>query len=70
MQASMYKTRFICFILFSRTTTEQQGPLLLTWYNFNPNMDKCLYPLYIVGWNYLSIPKLHRYNRWSLEMNK
>ena len=23
-----------------------------------------------VGWNYVSIPKLQRYNRWSLEMYK
>ena len=28
-------------------------------------MDKWLHPLYSVGWNYLSIPKLQRYNGTS-----
>ena len=46
------------------------GPLLLTWFNFNPSMDKQLHPLWSVGWNYLSIPKLQRCNRWSLGMDK
>ena len=36
-----------------------QGPLLLTWFNFNPSMDKYLHSLWYVGWNYLSIPKLN-----------
>ena len=36
------------------------GPLLLTWFNFNPSMDKLSYPLQRVGCNYISIPKLHR----------
>ena len=43
-------------------------PLLLTWINFNPSMDKQLYPLPSMGWNYLSFPKPQRSNRWSLEM--
>ena len=25
---------------------------------------------YEVGWSYLSIPKLQRYNRWSLQMDE
>ena len=33
-------------------------------------MDKRLHPLWNVGWNYLSIPKLQRMNRWSLGMDK
>ena len=45
-------------------------PLLLTWFNFNPSMDKWLHVLQSVGWNYLSIPKLQRCNRWSLGMDK
>ena len=40
------------------------GPILLTWFDFNPSMDKYLHPLSCMGWNYLSIPKLQRYNRW------
>ena len=39
----------------------------LTWINFSPSMDKLLYPSWIVGWNYLSIPKLQR---GSLGMDK
>ena len=31
-------------------------PILITWMNFNPSMDKQLYPLYSVGWNFLYIP--------------
>ena len=33
-------------------------------------MDKSLHPLYSVGWNYLSIPKLQWYSCWSLAMDK
>ena len=46
------------------------GPLLLTWFNFNPSMDKWLQAWLSVGWNYLSIPKLQRLHRWSLGMYK
>ena len=46
-------------------TKEYLGPLLLTSFNFDTSMDKQLYPLLSVGWNYLSIPKLQWYNRWS-----
>ena len=38
--------------------------------NFNSCMDNWSHPLYSVGWNYLSIPKLQRCNRWSLGMDK
>ena len=44
--------------------------LLLTWTNLNPSMNKWLYPLKCVGWNYLSIPKPQRCNRWRLRMEK
>ena len=37
--------------------------------NFNPSMDTYLHPLQSVRWNYLFIPKLQRYHRWSLGMN-
>ena len=43
---------------------------LLTWPNFYLSMDKKSYPLLCVGWNHLSIPKLHRLHRWSLGMDK
>ena len=47
-----------------------QGPLLQTWINFNPSMDKESHAQWYVRWNYLSIPKLQRCNRWSLGMDK
>ena len=34
------------------------GPLLLTWFNLNPSMDKLSHGRWSVGWNYLSTPKL------------
>ena len=37
-------------------------PVLLTWIDFNPCMDKWLYIQQIVWWNYLSISKLQRLN--------
>ena len=46
------------------------GLLLLTWFNFNPGMDKQSHANKGVGWNYLSIPKLHRLHRWSLGIDK
>ena len=45
-------------------------PSLLTWFDFNPSMDKQLHPLQHVGWNFLFIPKLQRLHRWSLGMDK
>ena len=45
-------------------------PLLLTWFNLNPSMDKSLDPQKSVGWNYLSITKLQRLHRLSLGMDK
>ena len=42
-----------------------QWPLLLTWFNFNPSMDKLSHNQWTVVWNYLSIPKLQRLHRWS-----
>ena len=47
-----------------------QWPILLTWIIFNPSMDIWSHVQSSVGWNYLSIPKLQRWNRWSLGMDK
>ena len=44
-------------------------PLLLTWMNFNPSMNRELHPLKCVGWNHLSIPWLQQCNRWSLGLD-
>ena len=38
------------------------GTLLLKWFNFNSSIDKSLYPVWGVGLNYLSFPKLQRCN--------
>ena len=43
------------------------GPL--TWFNFNPSMDKWLRAHLCVRLTYLSIPKLQRLHRWSLIMD-
>ena len=46
-------------------------PLLLTWINFNPSVDKQLHPLLSVGWNYISIPtKLQWLHCQSVGMDK
>ena len=45
---------------YSRMFSCPQGPLLLTWTNSAPSMDK-----YSLWWNYLSIPKLQRCTRWN-----
>ena len=51
---SDFTSNFICTLLFFHVVIkvdpcpphpEQQWPLLLTWFNFNPSMDKWLYPL-------------------------
>ena len=43
---------------------------LLTWINLNLNMDKQWHAQWSVAWNYVSIPKIQRYNRWGLGMDK
>ena len=45
------------------------GASLLTWTNFDPSTYKQIHS-YSMGWNYLSIPKLQRCNRWSSGMDK
>ena len=50
-------------LFFCSIPYEHQGPLLLTWFNFNPSMDKKSHAQWSVEWNYLSIPKLQRCNR-------
>ena len=46
------------------------GPIVLTWIEFNPSMDKLSYVQQNVEWNYLFIPKLQRCKRWSLRLDK
>ena len=46
------------------------GSILLTWINFNQNIDKELHAQLSVKWNYLSIPELHSLHHWSLGMDK
>ena len=41
----------------------------LTWFNFNPSMDKWWNAQFSVGWNYWSICTLQRLHRWSLGMD-
>ena len=60
---------YFCDVLFV-VLIFYQWPLLLTWFNFNPSMDKQLHAQNSVWWNYLSIPKLQRLHRWSLGMDK
>ena len=59
----VYMHIHICIWLYLR-------PFLLTWINFNPIMDKQLYPFLSVGRNYLSNSKLQRLRRLSLGMDK
>ena len=42
-------------------SSSHQWPLLLTWFNFNPSMDKESDAQESVEWNYLSIPKFQRF---------
>ena len=43
------------------------GSFLLTYIYFNPSMENQLHLSKTVGWNYLSIPKLQRLDRWDWE---
>ena len=65
VKRDIYIEMALCFHIYYL-----QGPLLLTWIYFNPSMDMLSHPLSNVGWNYLSIPKVQRCNRWSLGMDK
>ena len=57
----VYSARtYPCHKLTADWASSPLGPLLLTWINFNPSMDKQFRPSYSVGWNHLSIPKLQR----------
>ena len=38
-------------------TIDAPGPLLLTGFNYNPNIDKQSQAQWNIWWNYLSIPK-------------
>ena len=44
--------------MFKNVKQIKLEPLLLMWFDFNPNMDKWLHTQWSVIWNYLSIPKL------------
>ena len=73
-RASLYWA-FICHPIYRRINvsitirgSRPQSPLLSTWFNFNLSMEKEPPVWESVRWNYLSIPKLQRCNRWSLEM--
>ena len=46
--------------------TRSSEPLLLTWINFNPSIDKQSHAQLSVGLNYLSILKLQQWYGWSL----
>ena len=47
-----------------------QGLLSLTWFNFDPDMEKSPHNHSTLRWNYLSIHKLQLYTRWNLGINK
>ena len=57
-------------VKYVRPVSHNYGPLLLTWTNFNPSMDKQSYIQSNVEWNYMFIPKFQQCNRWSLGMDK
>ena len=62
---------FVNNLISNSMTDIHPTPLfLLTRFNLNPCMDKYSHPLYSVGWNYLSIPKLQWLNSWSLGMDR
>ena len=74
---SIHRRRFILSNLRQVQPMPQErrvGAMTITeisnFIHFNLNMDKELHPSLSVGWNYLSIPKLQRCNRWSLRMDK
>ena len=46
------------------TRVMKLSTLLLTWINFDPSMDKKAYAQESVARNYLSIPKLQRFQQW------
>ena len=52
----------ISSVVFRQITTATWDPFLLKWITFNHSMDQWLWS---VGWHYLTILKLRRYNWWS-----
>ena len=50
--------------------SHQQGPLLLKWININPNMNKKSQARESVEWNYWTIPKLQRFHRLNVGVDK
>ena len=46
------------------------GARLLAWIKFDPSMEKWLYALWNVGWNYQCIPKIQRLCRSRFGMDK
>ena len=51
-------------------TTSHKKPFLLTWFNFDPSMDKQLHPSSNETWKYISVPSLQWCSHWSLGMDK
>ena len=47
-----------------------QETRLLAWFISNTSMDKKSHAQQSVRWNHSTIPKLQRWNRWSLGMDK
>ena len=46
------------------------GEYHMMWHGYSLSMAKWLHPLWIVWWNYISIPKRKRCRRWSLGMDE
>ena len=61
---------FTTYRLLYASVKIHQGPLLLTWFNFNPDMDKQSHGQQSMGWNHLSITEFERRNRRIFRMDK
>ena len=73
--SSLCISRLIEFNVFYLSTSfgifcEYQGPFLLTWIKISLSMDMLSSASKSMVWNYLSIPKLQRYNCWNLGMDR
>ena len=58
------QSSWLTLISTTNATISVQWPLLLTWINFNPRMNKQLHPILSAKWNFLFILKL-QLCRWS-----
>ena len=64
-----YCSIFVCTPVVQFYLWNTPGPLLLTWFIFNPSIDKNSRGQESVGWNYLSISSLQQLHRWCLGMD-